>query len=180
MRTNKSIFNIIADLRKSERLTVHLDNLDMDSLKDLVTYLRNSHKQYLEYAIPQLHEAIHSMLKDCDTQVSSAMNSFFDEYEKHLLQHFRYEEKHLFPYADCLIAGEKIDLTKISDNNCNHPGMESSLHDMETLIINHIDSADKVTVLFYLFLLEDEIHKHVILEERVFVPLLQKIRNADE
>lgn len=180
MRTKRSIFDTIADLRKSESINVHLDNMDMDCLKDLVAYLRNSHKHYIEYSIPHLHEAIHAMLTDCDTQVSAAMNSFFDDYEKHLQQHFRYEEKHLFPYADSLIAGKDVDFTRIPEHNSNHSGMENSLHDMETLIINHINSTDKVTVLFYLFRLEDEIHKHVILEERVLVPLINKLVSADE
>lgn len=181
MQNNKeSVFNAIADIRKSDKSPVHLDNMDLDCLKDLVAYLRNTHSHYMDECFPRLHEAVHVMLEDCDMQVSAVMNSFFDEYEKQVTQHFRYEEKHLFPYADALVAGERIDVAKIATYSCNHSGMENSLRDMKTLIINHISTSDKVSVLSYLFRLEDDMHKHVILEEKLFVPLLQKLGSQNE
>jgi len=182
MSNKESVFNIIADIRKSDKAPVHIDNIDMDGLKDLVAYLRSSHNYYVEICFPRLHEAVHAMLKDCDAQVSAAMNCFFDEYEKQVFQHFRHEEKHLFPYADELIAGKEIDCAKVSSHNSNHNhnGMETSLKDMKMLVINHIDSTDKVTVLLYLFRLEDDIHKHVMIEERLFVPLLLKLGGNNE
>jgi len=180
MSNKESVFNIISDIRKSDKAPVHLDNIGLDGLKDLVAYLRSSHSHYVEECFPRLHEAVHKMLQDCDSQVSTAMNSFFDEYEKQVFHHFRYEEKHLFPEADALIDGRKIDCAKISADKGNHNGMETSLKDMKMLVINHMDSADKVAVLSYLFRLEDDIHKHVMIEEKLFVPLLQKLGGSNE
>ncbi len=182
MSNKESVFNIISDIRKSDKAPVHLDNIDLDGLKDLVAYLRISHSHYVEECFPRLHEAVHTMLQDCDAQVSTAMNRFFDEYEKQVFQHFRYEERHLFPEADALIAGRKIDRAKLAANNgCHdHNGMETSLKDMKMLVINHIASSDKLVVLSYLFRLEDDIHKHVIIEDRLFVPLLIKLAGKNE
>lgn len=178
MTKKDSIFNIIADIRNSEFTPVNIDSLTLSDLQELVLYLKASHEFYTQICFPKLHEAIHAMLKKCDRQVSDVMNRFFDEYEKDVRAHFEYEEKILFPCATALAKGNPVG--KIEHG---HASIVTSLKDMKSLVINHIPysecSEDKINVLSYIFRLEEDLGKHVLIEERLFIPLVKKFKKSD-
>lgn len=167
----------------NDKAPVPVVKLGKDDLRELVEYLKISHDFYTRDCFPVLHANIHKMLECCDGKVGQAMNKFFDDYEQGVLEHFKYEEQVLFPYAEKLLDGAAGPPLPKEGEKKYHLDIVSCLNDMKALILNHIPSTEgsqaRVIVLSYLFRMGDDMHKHVLVEDRLFIPLLRKMEKEN-
>lgn len=180
MEKKKTIYTMISDIRKSDFAHVNISGLGVEDLGVLVSYLKASHDYYLEDCLPKLHEAVHVMLSSHDGTVSAAMNGFFDCYEKAMQEHFIYEESMLFPYATAIIRGETVEnKPAFHVDSDSHEDLENSIRDFKTLLFTYLPSESctdvTVKVISLIFRLEEDLHKHVMIEDRLFLPLIKKL-----
>lgn len=180
MEKKNTIYTMISEIRKSDFAHVNISELGVEDLGVLVSYLKASHDYYLNDCLPKLHEAVHVMLSSYDGTVSTAMNGFFDCYEKAMQDHFSYEERMLFPYAAAIVCGETVeDKPAFHEDSDSHENLENSIRDFKTLLFSYLPSESctdvTVSVISLIFRLEEDLHKHVMIEDRLFLPLIKKL-----
>ena len=68
----------------------------------LVDYLEKSHKHYITKRIPEIEQCLFRLLRQQDNPLIYVILSFFEEYKKDLIQHFKTEDELIFPYCKSL------------------------------------------------------------------------------
>lgn len=145
-------------------------------LKDLTAYLASSHRDYRETRIPRI---IDKLLSITGNRYRDMFEGFCKKYLNDVVEHFNYEEKIVFPYISALLTGEKLENYSIEEFEKNHSDIEESLTDLKNIIIKYLSSeteaAESQQVLIDLFLLENDISKHTLLENKILVSLVERI-----
>ena len=67
-------------------------------VEDIVLFLQNSHKYYLEQRIPEIRENLSSLEEGPGTSSARILDRFFNDYRNEVEAHFEYEEQTVFPY----------------------------------------------------------------------------------
>lgn len=149
------------------------------SLEELMIYLKNSHKEYLNERVPDITQKIQEIISSSANPQTKVLDQFFDKYKKELILHFDYEEKVLFPYINALLQGQKTSHYKVKEFEKNHSNVEDKLNDLKNIIIKYLPSENAYgkakDALVALFLLEDDLNKHNLIEDTVLVSLVEKL-----
>lgn len=124
------------------------------------------------------------MLSAYDGEIGDVMNAFFDNYEKTVKEHFEYEERVLFPYTTALVYGIKAGTVATPQEGYgDHTDIEDCIHDFRNLILKHIPSKGgedaRIEVISHIFRLEEDMHRHVMIEDRLLLPLIKKLEGRE-
>lgn len=156
-------------------------NLDVESL---ITYLQQSHSYYICTKIRSIEQQLEAMTDAHQERDSRIIRSFFDEYKNEILNHFRYEEQQVFPYIKALSLGENAGDFHIHQYELNHSNIEDKLGDLKNIIIKYLpegySSELRNNVLLEIFLFEEELIKHTLIEEKVLVPFVSQMEKSYE
>lgn len=148
-------------------------------VSDLITYLKQSHQDYLENRIPLIKNEILKLTQCCHKEM---FEQFCDKYINDVIAHFNYEEKVVFPYINTLLQGHKTNNYSIEEFEKNHSNIEESLTDLKNIIIKYLPNdcnfQNSRKVLVELFLLENDLSKHTLLEDRILVSLVERIEKG--
>lgn len=157
------------------------DSNEITSLKadSLIGYLKRSHDYYMEDKIAGIEQRLNQMQEYCCSHHHQILRSFFDEYKKEVIHHFRYEEECVFPYIQLLIQGQESTDYHINQYEQNHTNIEDKLSDLKNIIIKYLpesgSSKERNELLFEIFLFEEDLNTHSLIENRVLVPFVEKI-----
>lgn len=158
--------------------------LDSFSLDDLIQYLQSSHHYYLQERIPAIQRQLYDITHCCAMKYGEVLERFFDGYRQELAKHFEYEERVVFPYVHELACGPRKTGYSIGQFEKNHSNIEDKLNDLKNIIIKYLpdtyDSAHRNDILFGLFMLEDDLNKHTLIEEKILVPLVSRLEGGTE
>lgn len=151
------------------------------SITDIITYLHNSHDYYIHLATKTLSEAISEMTGPCDAGRSKILRKFYESYREELQGHFDYEEKTVFPYVrELACSGRTSEDYRIDSYEKNHSNVEEKLCDLKNIVMKYLpeqcDNELILTVLNYLYSLEDDLVKHTVIENDILIPMV----NAEE
>ncbi len=169
------------------------------SVLTLVDYLERSHRHYLQKRLPEMEQTIAAMrCAHCKKDpIYVLLSRFFTVYSEELEQHFSYEEQHLFPYAKLLhrtgdrwrfMPALKTFLSNYSTTEflANHSDTEIELKEVRKALLNYTPPADNQlpfhVLLDQLKSLEQDLHLHGLIEDRVLIPklaVLEKMLNED-
>ena len=75
----------------------HNDIINVNN-NNLIQFLLSSHEYYLKERIPHISKHLHKTIINASQDISNIVLQFFNEYQKEVKKHFRYEEKEIFPY----------------------------------------------------------------------------------
>ena len=155
-------------------------NIQIEDIRVIVNYLRNTHKYYKTEVLPKLTEQIKSIIENNNSLSFILIERFFEDYKKEVLKHLEYEETLVYPYAINLISdSDKITNYKISNYKNHHDDIETKLLDLKNLLIKHIPVKDdqvlRRNLLFELFRFEKDLRIHTIIEEKILVSAVEKI-----
>ena len=124
----------------------------------IADYLRASHKYYLDVALKDIAAGISRMTLPCSEDTRRVIWKFFSDFEDELQSHFDFEENVVFPNLGEADIPEE-----------DHSGVEETLEDLKNLVMNHLpekaDQAEALDVLKSINSLQNDIHKHILLEE---------------
>jgi len=136
------------------------------SIEALIQYLQNSHKYFLDYRLPSIRAKLVQAIEGVNKDVSVVIIRFFDEYASDVRRHMRDEERNLFPK-----------IKKLLENNANassfsrqHDHLENNISELKNIIIKHYpaeNSNDLSSVLFDIFLCEQDLSSHILIEDRL-------------
>ena len=136
------------------------EELEKADLSVIVKYLSLSHTYYMDVAMKDLAAGLGRMIVPCGEDTQKVIWKFFTGFKEELQKHFLYEEESVFPNIGSLDAG-------IPDED--HSGVEESLEDLKSLVMNHLpaeaDQREAYKVLSGISSLQDDIRKHILLEE---------------
>jgi len=157
------------------------DDLDLMqiSVKDVIKYLQDSHKDYLKVRMPQIIDDILNLVNDCRIKNGNTLNAFCEKYREEVVSHFKYEEEIVFPYIIDLLNGRKNNNYKIKNYESNHSDIDAALNDLKNIIIKYLPKECTIEkcrdVLLNLFMFENDLSKHTLLEEKILIPLVEQI-----
>lgn len=150
-----------------------ISTLDVESL---IAYLQRSHAYYTCTKIHSIEQQLEAMTDAHQERDSRIIRSFFDEYKNEILNHFTYEEQYVFPYIKAISSGANTGHVQIDKYEQNHSNIEDKLSDLKNIIIKYLpegySSEARNNVLLEIFLFEEELLKHTLIEEKILLPFV--------
>lgn len=177
------LFLMICSIYTFDDYLPDAERLEGIDVEDIVLYLHNSHRYYLEERIPEIWENL-SSLEEGSEETSSIriLDRFFNEYRREVEAHFAYEEQTVFPYIRGLVHGEHTAGYSIEQFEENHSNIEDTLEDLKNILIKYLPSdvsARRLNrALFNVFLLEDDLGRHTLIENKVLVPFVMQLEKS--
>ena len=132
------LFLMICNIYSFNSYRPKAEKLKKEDLPHILSYLRASHKHYMNNWFPRLHNNIHTMMEEYEDTNSYVLNKFFDDYDTEVKKHFEYEEFSVFPYIESLLDGSSEAVYKISNFEDNHTNVEEKLNDLKNIIIKYL------------------------------------------
>lgn len=160
---------------------------DRISVSTLMTYLRASHKYYLDFQLPSIRKKLEESLNSSDN-LALLILRIYDEYARSIQQHMKYEEKTLFPYVDSLLRGEPANNYNVEVFSKHHGETTSKLQELKNIIIKYLPddglTNSKLTACLYdLYNNEEWLKNHSNVEDEIFIPAIrileQKVKEED-
>ena len=158
--TDPETFLLICKVYSRDGYRPTEEDLEKADRSVIVKYLSLSHGYYMDVAMKDLAASLGRMIVPCSDETQRVIWKFFSDFKEELRKHFAYEEEYVFPNVDGPDNG-------ISEED--HSGVEETLEDLKSLVMNHLpadaDQQEAYRVLSAITSLQDDIHKHVLLEE---------------
>ncbi|NOZ34734.1 MAG: hypothetical protein GXO80_05495 [Chlorobi bacterium] len=163
------------------------------SLSLTVSYLLKSHYYYNKVKLPFIENLIDSLEWEGEDNLKNknVLKKFFRQYRKEVNEHTANEETEIYPYVLELEQNynntgkvsvsflEKLKTKSIKDYADTHDELNSSLLDLKNIIIKYLYPAENkditVQILIEIFKLEKDMTDHTELEEKVVIPVAEKI-----
>ena len=178
------LFLMICNIYSFRDYRPQIETLTDNDIRDITSYLRASHKYYSTICFPVLHNNIHKMVKELDEISRKLIDKFYDDYDNEVTNHFRYEEEVVFPYIERLLDDKKSNEYSISLFGHSHGNVNEKLTDLSNIIIKYL-SKEYTSQLRYEILgdihnIGNDLLKHSDIENRLLVPLVEKIEQRYE
>jgi regulator of cell morphogenesis and NO signaling len=161
------------------------DDESLDKIEDvglILRFLKNSHNFYKNDKYPEIRELIRKLQQKHNNKDIRLIEEFFSDYFEEVLEHLNYEDEVAFPHFHHLIGNAEA---SSSGNYCandyreHHTDIETKLTDLKNLLLKHIsfnnDLTNRRKFLFSLFELEFDLNIHVLIEEKVLLPVVDRI-----
>lgn len=158
----------------------------------LITYLKNTHKYYLEYQVPRIDKEIELLeqMTGIPDQSAKLMIHFFKDYMKEFADHVGEEEEVTFPYIAALskvIDGttrheefkQRFGHYSIDQYLENHSDLEMKIFDLQSILLKHLpyptDNCEFTNLLIEIYRLGKDLKDHTLLEENVLIPMVRRM-----
>jgi regulator of cell morphogenesis and NO signaling len=174
-----SLFLLVCNLYTFDDYSPNINTLAQIPLTDLMRYLKNSHKDYLENRLPKVIDRILNLIDSGCLKNGELLMKFCEKYKQEVITHFGYEEQVVFPYIRSLLEGEKRNNYKIKEYERNHTDLDAALNDLKNILIKYLPMECTIEkcrdALIDLFLFEFDLSKHTSLEEQILIALVERI-----
>lgn len=180
------LFLMICNIYSFRDYEPHIENLGINDIKNITAYLRASHNYYMKICFPSIHEGIHALVKELDDVSRKLIDKFYDDYDNEITNHFRYEEETVFPYIERLINGDVSTEKQYSIRQFeqNHSNVNEKLNDLKNIIIKYLDERyslqQRFEVLNAIYSVESDLRRHSLIENKLLVPLVEKLEKSHE
>lgn len=170
-RTFLTIINFVSQKH------AHIEENAELSVEALLDYLKQSHKYFLEFALPGIRKKLAESI--AGRELADLMLRFFDDYLAEVRRHMEYEEQEVFPVVERLVEGKKSDTGKFSTFSQHHDPVAEKLNELKNIIIKYYPSDgcnnQLNAVLFDIFSCERELQSHCKIEDYLFVPAVKNL-----
>ena len=180
------LFLMICNIYSFRDYQPQIETLTDEDIRSITTYLRASHKFYSTICFPALHDNIHRMVKELDEVSRRLIDKFYDDYDNEVNNHFKYEEEVVFPYIESLL-GNRLNGNNeynISLFEHNHGNVNEKLNDLSNIIIKYLNkdyaSQLRFEILGEIHHISNDLMKHSDIENKLLVPLVEKIEKRYE
>lgn len=152
------------------------------SLPALMDYLKNAHKYFINFYLPQIRRKLISAISYAGGEdVTLVILKFYDDYVAEVKRHMEYENEYVFTYVDELLKGERrTDFSIEADFRANHQPIATKLRELKEIFICHYHGAaadnDLLnSVLFDIMNCELDLMSHCEVENLIFVPAVHEL-----
>lgn len=164
------------------------DNQTLNSIENIdliIRFLKNSHNFYKNDKYPELRELIRELQDKHNSKDIRLIEEFFASYFEEVLEHLDYEDEVAFPHFHLLIGNSEAAYNgnySANDYREHHTDIETKLTDLKNLLLKHISLENDLTnrrkFLFSLFELEFDLNIHVLVEEKVLLPIIDRMEKS--
>lgn len=162
------------------------ENLVLGDLPNIIFYLQNSHRYYLEEIYPAIKRSVEQLNKVNNAPGAKMVEKFFEDYFDEVEEHLDYENRTVFPYIKNMYnklilknIDEKSGIISISEYREHHNDIEEKLDDLMHLLIKYLPvQKDKyIRRKLYMQLAEVnyDLSVHSKIEELIVMPLVEKM-----
>jgi len=138
----------------------------------IVDFLTISHRHYLENVLPSIERQLEVLVqqRDCPILVSEYGLYFYREFRRGLMEHFSYEEEHLFPHVLKQEGRKEFDPTNFKSH---HPHAAVDLNGL-LMLMSSKGSSEEKSMSFRILMemlssLNKELKLHEFIEENVLL-----------
>ncbi len=153
--------------------------LGKESIPDVLSFLKSSHRYFRGKQIPYIKELIALFSKNISPKHGQVIISFFDEYIREVEEHFHYEDDDIFPYIENRLKDVHSTQFRIREFEKNHTDIEQKLLDLKNILIKYIPeeitSDFRIKILKELFVLEQDLIYHSFIEDHLLVPSIKQL-----
>jgi len=153
-------------------------------VESIIDYLQRSHRHYSKVIIPGVQSLINDLLLNQHPDIFLLIDNFFRQYKSEVLTHFEYEDYQVFPSIMKLgrAIQEKtawIENEAIRSFKKKHEPIENKINDLKSILLKYLPANDQVflrnMVLQNIFQLENDLQKHIRIEERILIPIVEQM-----
>ncbi len=157
-----------------------IDNEYFSKVKatDLVKFLENSHEYFISYKFPHIRQNLMQALDDYYTDINPSIVKFFDKFVSKVRNHFRYEERNLFPYVRALYANQQTTTYSIDTFVKQHDDIGDTLAEFKNIILMYYKTSvpnKMYDVLVDIYNCENDIQSHADIEDDILVPMVKQL-----
>ena len=172
---NPEIFASFCNLYNGNTSDIYVPK-NMDDVAQIIVFLENSHRYYLDEIYPEIKFYIHKLSEINNTDNMTLLESFFESYMQEVSKHLEWEQKVMFPLVKSVCSGELskedfIHKVKRSKHH-SHEDISIKLNDLKNLLLKHIKLIDKNgykrKLLASIFEFQFDLDIHSIIEENLF------------
>lgn len=175
------LIDLVSNIYTYDGYVPSSDVLSKVQISDIISYLRISHRYYVDVALGGLEATIHSVLEPCDEKTRRVILSFYTTYRDEMFTHFRYEEEKVFPYAEALLAGERPEAVRVEEED--HTDIVEKIDDLKNIVTKYLpagcDPVESIALLKQLLYLSDDLRKHTAIEDHILVPMIRRMEREN-
>lgn len=182
-QVNTRLFLIIGEIYSDGSFRPGKEELQQINLGDLLSYLKASHRYYLDERFPHIEEHLHNIIEACGQKYGPMLSHFYDEYKQEVMRHIQYyEEEVVFPYIEALLHGQRTDSYKIDEFEHNHTNIQDTLDDMMNILLKYLPGdilpKERIEISYDIMELSDDLNRHSLIEERILIPYVESLENV--
>ena len=180
------LFIMICNIYSYHDYVPQVESLAEKDIESITAYLRASHRYYTRVCFPAIHNSIHRLVNELDNVSRRVIDKFYDDYDNEVNNHFSYEEDVVFPYIESLLNNKekRDDKYNISQFGHNHSNINEKLNDLKNIIIKYLDEKYSLPLRFELlkeiYIVEEDLRKHSLIENKLLIPLVENLENSHE
>lgn len=150
----------------------------------IINYLRKTHEYYANYSLPKIEELLIELIKSYheNQHHTERLLTFYQNFEKHLLEHIQQEEKEVFPFIESLFlrsTNNKATQTEMNFEEDHHT-VDSEIKDLKSLLIRYIPAGYNPErcneLLAEIFRFEKDLSDHARIEDLILIPKVKQIQ----
>lgn len=171
-----------------------IQDMNKFSIKDILQYIQASHRYYMSKKVPEIEQSLlHIVNKFGATHsVLVQLALFFNDYKNQLIEHFKLEDRIVFPYIHQLLKAKDgqlstqelkqlLSASTLTTFDAEHDPIEDELKKVSVLLAEYSTGSD-TPLAFRVFLnqveiFEMELRKHAIIEDHVLIPMAINLEN---
>ena len=177
------LFLMVCEIYSDNNYKPEQNELQHIDMGNLLSYLKASHQYYLDERFPHIESHLQRIVEACGQKYGPMLRHFYDEYKLEVMRHIQYyEEEVVFPYIEALLNGQRIDSYKITEFEHNHTNIQDVLDDMMNILLKYLPGdilpKERIEISLDIMELSDDLSRHSLIEERILVPYVEFIENA--
>lgn len=180
---NTELFLMVCEIYSDNNFRPGQRELQHIDMGNLLSYLKASHLYYLDERFPHIEEHLQHIIDACGQKFGPMLSHFYDEYKKEVMRHIKYyEEEVVFPYIEALLNGQRTDSYKINEFEHNHTNIQDTLDDMMNILLKYLPGdifpKERIEISLDIMELSDDLNCHSLIEERILIPYVESLENA--
>lgn len=160
-----------------------LEDVDVNAL---MQYLKSSHSYFVDFRLPAIKRKLLEAMGVSSNQIAVLILKFYDEYAAEVSRHMEYENHHVHPYVEELLAG-RLPATEHGfhilshRHQDNHSSIEKSSSELKNILIKYYPAESNVQllneVLMDIYMMEEDMLSHCHLEDQLFAECVHKLED---
>jgi regulator of cell morphogenesis and NO signaling len=149
-------------------------------------YLKRSHSYFVDFRLPAIKRKLLDAIGVSSNQIAVLILKFYDEYAAEMSRHMDYENNHVHPYVEQLLAGRLPDSEHgfhilSHRHQDNHSSIEKSSSELKNILIKYYPAKSNVQllneVLMDIYMMEEDMLSHCRLEDQLFAECVHRLED---
>ena len=160
-----------------------VEDVDVNALME---YLKRSHSYFVDFRLPAIKRKLLDAIGVSSNQIAVLILKFYNEYAAEMSRHMDYENNHVHPYVEQLLAGRLPDSEHgfhilSHRHQDNHSSIEKSSSELKNILIKYYPAKSNVQllneVLMDIYMMEEDMLSHCRLEDQLFAECVHRLED---